>query len=131
MNEIEFLKGMKILQSSYRQDFSEDDIKIWYMQFNNIPANIFYNAITDIIRTSRYMPSISDILNKCEEVQEKKRFTILEFMKSQNYFKTSQEYDKATQWLNTNIIPGWFKQDMKKYQQLKIENKNTILLENK
>ena len=128
MNIQEFLKGMKILQSSYRQDFEEEDIKIWYMQFNTVPANIFYTAITDIVRNSRFMPSISDILNKCDEVKEKKRFAILEFMKTKNYFKNSQEYDKATHWLETNMIPSWFVKDMKKYQQLQIENKNTVLL---
>ena len=36
-------------------------------------------------------------------------------MEKQGYFAVASEYDKASKWLERNIIPAWFKEDMKKY----------------
>lgn len=62
MNKTIFVKGMKILQASYSKNFTEDDLKVWYMQFRNENENLFLEAINRIIKKSRYMPSIADIL---------------------------------------------------------------------
>ena len=115
MSEIEFLKVIKILQASYLKDFDEDAIKIWYIQFKDIKYNILLNAVTSIVRKNKYMPSISEILEECDNASNKVKYDILEKMKKSNYFKTSLEYEKANKWLEKNIIPEWFKNDMKLY----------------
>ena len=115
MSEIEFLKVIKILQASYLKDFDEDTIKIWYIQFKDIKYNILLNAVTSIVRKNKYMPSISEILEECDNASNKVKYDILEKMKKSNYFKTSLEYEKANKWLEKNIIPEWFKNDMKLY----------------
>lgn len=115
MSEIEFLKVIKILQASYLKDFDEDTIKIWYIQFKDIKYNILLNAVTSILRKNKYMPSISEILEECDNASNKVKYDILEKMKKSNYFKSSLEYEKATNWLDKNIIPEWLKNDMKLY----------------
>ena len=39
-------------------------------------------------------------------------------MRSQGYFKTSLEYDKASTFMERGIIPEWFKQDLNKYYKM-------------
>lgn len=70
---------------------------------------------------------------KEEEIKKETQYEIIEKMKNQGYFKTTQEYEKAIMFLNTNIIPKWFIEDMKKYQQdnLQITNKEIKQIENK
>lgn len=69
MEKIEFARGIKILQSCYSRDFTEDDLKIWYMQFKYEEGEIFYKAINKIIRTEKYMPSIAEILNEMKLIE--------------------------------------------------------------
>lgn len=127
MENIEFVKGMKILQGSYSKDFTEDELKIWFIQFQDIKSNIFYKAINNIIRKSKYMPSIAELLEECENVKEKNKFEIIEYMKEQNYFKDETEYNKAISWLEKGIIPNWLKEDMKNYNKLYINQKQLKL----
>lgn len=69
MTKKEFAFGLKILQSSYSRDFSEEDIKIWYMQFKEEDGLTFHKAVKNIIRTSRFMPSIADILYEIKKIE--------------------------------------------------------------
>ena len=128
MTKIDFIKGMKLLQGSYSKDFTEDELQIWYIQFENINTDTFYKAINNIVRTSKFMPSIAEILEKCSEENNTKRFEIIDYMKEQNYFKEETEYNKAITWLEKNIIPEWFKNDMKKYYKKQIEMKEQLKL---
>jgi hypothetical protein len=120
MSEIEFLKVIKILQASYLKDFDEDTIKIWYIQFKDIKYNILFNAVTSIVRKNKYMPSISEILEECDNASNKVKYDILEKMKNSGYFKDISEYDKATKWLESEIIPDWFKEELIKYKDIKL-----------
>jgi hypothetical protein len=115
MTQIEFIKGMKLLQGSYSKDFTDDEIAIWFIQFENVKAEDFYKAVNETIRKSKYMPSIAELLEKCEKVKIYKRYEILEIMKENNYFKTPNEYDKAIMWAENETIPKWLKEDMKKF----------------
>lgn len=69
MNKTSFLKIMKILSSAYNRDFTEDDLTIWYSQFKTENEKVMAQAVKNIIRTSRYMPSIADILNEIRKIQ--------------------------------------------------------------
>jgi hypothetical protein len=120
MTAEEFIKIMKILSLSYSKDFDEDTIKVWYMQFKNIEIEIFKKAINEIIRRNKFMPSIAELLEECEKQNKNKKFSVLEKMKSDGYFKYVSEYDKATKWLESEIIPDWFKEELKKYKDIKL-----------
>lgn len=115
MNEKEFLKGMKILQASYVKDFDTETLDIWYRQLKNINGSIFIKSVEELVTKNKYMPSIAEIIEESNKQQEKSRFKILDIMKADNYFKSPEEYVKATKWLETNIIPSWFKNDMMRY----------------
>lgn len=128
MSEIEFIKCMKILSASYMKDLDEDTIQIWYIQFKNIKYQVLYNSIQKLIKTNKYFPSISQLLDQCSNEKENIKFDILEKMKQDGYFKTLEEYDKANNFLQENIIPSWFREDMKKYYQASLTQNTTLQL---
>lgn|SRR5574344_216691 len=120
MTTEEFIKIMKILSLSYSKDFDEDTIKVWYMQFKNIEFDIFKKSVNEIIQKNKFMPSIAELLEMCEIQRKNKKFNILEKMKNSGYFKDVSEYDKATKWLESEIIPDWFKEELIKYKDIKL-----------
>lgn len=126
MNTIEFTKAMKILTMSYNKDFDEETLKIWYLQFKNINSTVFINAINKKVRESKFMPSIAELLEECEKQKDERKFNILLQMKLDGYFKCNCEYDKAIKFIEENNIPSWLKEDMKKYNQAMIENKQAL-----
>lgn len=129
MKKIEFAEQMKILTMAYSNDYSQQELELWYEYFMDIDYESFKNAIKEIIKTNKFKPSISELLEKCEQSKIKRKFDVLEKMKHDGYFKDGLEYDKAIKWLESGIIPSWFKEDMKKYNQLMIENKQLLLSE--
>ena len=64
MEKINFIKIMKILSSSYNKDFTSDDLQIWFLQFKNEDFENTYKAVNNLIRKSKFMPSIADILHE-------------------------------------------------------------------
>lgn len=128
MTPVEFTKQMKILALSYNKEFDEDTVTIWYEYFKEIKKEILEVSLKQIIMKNKYMPSISEILEECKKQKENTRHEIVEFMNKQGYFKSLDEYDKANKWLNEDIIPNWFVEDMKKYYTNFIEYKNQKLL---
>lgn len=115
MTPIEFAKQMKILTLSYGKEFNEDTITVWYEYFKNINKETLESTIKKIVLKNKYMPSVAELIEEVNKQQEKSRFKILDIMKADNYFKSPEEYVKATKWLETNIIPSWFKNDMMRY----------------
>lgn len=127
MKKIEFAEQMKILTMAYSNDYTQQELELWYEYFVDVDYNSFKNAVKEIIKINKYKPSISELLEKCEKQKESKKLDILLKMKADGYFKTEWEYEKALHWLEIGIIPSWFKEDMKKYNQLMIENKQLLL----
>lgn len=93
--------------------------------YNEKTLNI---AIKNLIRTSKYMPSLNEIIQECDSNKTHNANTILERMKKDGYFKSANELDKAYMWLAKGIIPTWLKEDMKAYQQGLLTS-NTRLIE--
>ena len=127
MDIMEFTKAIKMLSIAYNKDFDEDAVKIWYVNFKDIRIDIFMNTIKNVIKKNKFMPSIAELLDECEKSKTQKKYEILEQMKLDGYFSDGLEYDKAITWLESGIIPNWFKEDMKKYNRLMIENKQMLL----
>lgn len=129
MTKLEFLSAMKDLSSYYLKTFDENVIESWYEIFEKEAEKTFNNAIKEIVKKSKYFPSIAELTQECQKQKQQNAFTILEFMKSQGYFHKSEyaisEYEKACKWLETGNIPEWFKEDMRKYSRQKklLENK--------
>ena len=84
------------------------------------------SAITSIIKKSKFMPSINEILDECNFFKKKSKNKIIELMEKDNYFKSVSEIEKAYKFLENDNIPNWFLKDLKKYGY--VDNYN--LLEN-
>ena len=99
------------------------------------------NAIKEIIKSNKYMPSLSEIINQCEKNRIYQANEIVEKMWQDGYFKKGpygeldeeqayRNYNKTLKFIEKGIIPEWLREDMKKYYSILIANKETKLLEN-
>ena len=73
------------------------------------------NATKEIIRNSKFMPSLNEIIETCEECKVRKTNEVIEKMISAGYFKSVNEIDKAYKFVEEDVIPKWLLVDMKKY----------------
>lgn len=134
MTRLEFLSAMKDLSSYYLKTFDTSVVESWYEIFKEETEKTFNNAIKEIVTRSKYFPSVSELVEECKRQRTINGFAILDYMKSQGYFKESpyaiSEYDKAYKWLEKGVIPEWFKEDMKKYNKQKkmLETKENKIL---
>ena len=125
MNQIEFARAMKRLSSFYFKDFSTDDLMAWYELFKDIKVKTLEQAITDIVKESKFMPNINQLLDKCKSTTNSFYLAIISKMYEDGYFKQGiveldpehemRNYEKACRWVEGGIIPGFLKEDMKKY----------------
>ena len=126
------VKGLTYLGTAYGKEYSKLECEQHYDFLRDYSYKTFVTAIKSIIRKSKFLPKITEILEECENCKEKTKFEVLEFMKRQGYFKAGTEYDKAIKFLERNIIPDWFKEDMKKYyammKQETIGHKETLMI---
>lgn len=125
-----------ILKTAYPyffKDMKEEEIENMVSLYEEMLSS--YNNITlelvakEIIKTKKYLPSISEIIELCEEKRVYKRNEIIELMIKDGYFKNPLEIDKVYMWIGEGIIPSWLKEDMKKYYNKGIETKERKLLE--
>lgn len=72
-------------------------------------------SVRNAIRKCKYMPSLKELIDECEANKTHKYNLIIERMKNDGYFKTSQELDKALKFIDDNTIPNWLMEDMKNY----------------
>lgn len=90
--------------SLYEKELEKYDLKILDDVFKKITS------------TSKFMPSLNEIITYCDEVTKENNLLIIEKMRNDGYFKAPQEYDKILMWLDKGIIPSWFREDMKAYE---------------
>lgn len=106
---------LKIAYPYYFRDLKADEalalIEI-YRENINYPYEIANKSIKNIIRRNKYMPSVAEIVEECEEVQKQNKYEVIEIMKQNNYFANSNEIEKAKKFIDENIIPDWLKKDM-------------------
>ena len=83
-------------------------------------------AIKEIIRNNDYMPTLKQIIDKCEANRISKRNDIIDKMYNDGYFKRGQfceldseqeyrNYHKALKFVEEGIIPDWLLKDMISY----------------
>lgn len=122
MSKEELLKGLTYLGTAYGKEYNKIECEQHYDFLKDYSYETFILAIKSIIRTSKFLPKITELLEECESNKEHARFEILEYMKAMGYFKESgyaiSEYEKAIKWLETGVIPKWFKDDMTRYYKM-------------
>ena len=122
MSEKEFATAMKTLGIAYNREITADVLKVYYEILKTESYSTIKKAISETIKKKSFFPTVSDLLEECKKQRTENGFAILEFMKSQGYFHESEysisEYEKANNWLATGVVPGWFKEDMKRYSEM-------------
>lgn len=121
---------LRIAYPNYFKDFNKEMTLAMVRQYSNYfskyEEDILKLTFYEVIKTSKYMPSIAELIERCERNRKKVAFKILSLMEKDGYFKKSangeldevQEFinrEKAVAWLNSGNIPEWFKKDMNSY----------------
>ena len=132
MTHQQFADSMAYLGIAFGKEYTQEELSVYYDFLKEFTDETLIKAIKKIISTSKFLPKITELVETCEQCKETMKFEVLEYMNLQGYFKSSSEYDKASIWLERNIIPFWFKEDMKKYlkmkQQCQLDNRSTIMI---
>ena len=123
---------LKLAYPSYFNTLSNEELiiltKLYQEELSSFNENTLTTAIKNIIRSSKYMPTLKDILDECNKFKNHNFNAIIERMKRDGYFKNANEVDKIYQWLNEGIIPKWLKDEMKNYISKEITTGETLLL---
>lgn len=124
------LAKLKIAYPYYFKDLSKEDflglVAMYQEQLSEYNEVTLLNAIKSIIKQSKFMPSIKDIIDECESSRKYKYNIVIEKMKADGYFKDPSEIDKTYRFVEKGIIPDWLLEDMKKYGY----DEDKLLLEN-
>lgn len=123
MKQDELVKGLKILGIAYSKEFTQDECVTYYEFLQEYSYDTFKTAVKNIIKKSKFLPKISELVEECEECKEQIRFEVIEFMKTKGYFKDIREYEKTMMWYSKGIIPSWLKEDLNRYYKMMQQDK--------
>ena len=127
MKKEEFIKGLKYLGIVYNKEFDQQQAEVWYDFFKDYDYETFKNAIKESVKTNKFLPNISVIIELCNKHKQDNKLEIIKKMEKDGYFKSGLEYEKAINWFNKGIIPYWFKEDMEKYTTKQLGNTTLVL----
>ena len=132
MTQEQFKDSMAYLGIAYGKEFTAQELTIYYDFLKEFSDETLVKAIKSIIKTSKFLPKITELLEICEKYKEQARFDVLEFMKEKGYFKTPIEYEKATLFMERGIVPKWLQEDINEYYKMmrqdKLDHKETLLI---
>ena len=110
---------LRIAYPYYFKELDEDMliglVKMYQDQIVGYAPQVVMKAIDEIIKRSKFMPTIAEILEECEKNKMSYKIAIIEKMKLDGYFKDSREIEKTYHFIENGVIPYWLLNDMKKY----------------
>lgn len=115
------IKALQIAYPYYFKDLDEESsrafMQLYYSKLKKYRYEIVAKAIDNIISSHDFMPSLAEVLHECDSEMKKYYLVRINEMYKQGYFKTDEEYGKATMWLleNNPMIPKWLKKDVDKF----------------
>lgn len=123
MEHSKLISGMiakfKIAYPYYFKDLKSEEligmISMFQEELSEYNELTISNATKSIIRKNKFMPTLKEIIDECENVRTYKINVIIEKMKKAGYFKDPREIDKTYKFIEEGIIPDWLVEDMKKY----------------
>lgn len=141
----ELVKGLNFLGLAYGKEYNQMEAQQVYEFLKEYDYDTFIKATKEIIRTSKFIPKIADLIEACENQKEVKKREVLDYMRESGYFNLSyrpehkldeaqatRNYMKAVTFLERGIIPDWFREDLNYYynkmHQEQLENKTNKLL---
>lgn len=132
MKDYELVQGMQMLGMAYGKDFTQQECELYYEFLREYSNETFKTAVKNIIRTSKFLPKINELIEACDNAKEQVKFEILEFMRDKGYFKAPIEYEKASLFMERRNVPEWLQKDINEYykvmKQETLEHKETMLL---
>lgn len=124
----ELVKGLSFLGLAYGKEYSQLEAQQIYEFVKEYDYDTFIRATKEIVRTSKFVPKIADLIEVCEKQKEVKKREILDYMKEEGYFylsyrpehkldeaQATRNYMKAINFLERGIIPDWFREDINYY----------------
>ena len=134
MTQEQFKDSMAYLGIAYGKEFTQQELIIYYDFLKEFNDDILVKAIKNIIKKSKYLPKITEILEECEKCKEQTRYEVIEFMREKGYFKALIEYEKATLFMERGLVPEWLQEDINKYYKMMkqdmLDHKETLLIGN-
>lgn len=139
----ELVKGLNFLGLAYGKEYNQMEAQQIYEFVKEYDYDTFIKATKEIIRKSKFLPKIADLIEACDKYKESARKDVIDYMRSVGYFKYSaygevteehafRNYSKALRFIELGIIPDWLQEDIDYYvnqmQQLKLQNKESKLL---
>lgn len=67
MNKEDFKRQLGKIQVAYNKKFTQEEARMWFQEFQNIPAEEFGKTVDQIIKTNKFTPKIADIKAKISE----------------------------------------------------------------
>lgn len=128
MKKEEFIKCMTYLGMAYNKAYSKFELEQHYEFLSEYSYEELKKAIKDIIKASKFLPKINELIEECENVKKENKLNILETMKNDGYFKNEWEYEKVSKFLKSGIIPEWFNNDMNNYSEEQLTNSERLYL---
>lgn len=109
----------KIAYPYYFEKLTDEEfvglLSLYNDQLSMYSCEALENAFNVIVRTSKFMPTIQEIIEKCEKYKTDKKLYIVEVMKKAGYFKADCEIEKTIHFIEEKNIPDWLLKDMKKF----------------
>lgn len=142
LTHLTFIKCMKYLNACYSKSMDQEQLESWFEYFSDISYSTLNNAIKEIVKESKYFPTISQLRDKCKEANKKYIIAIIDKMKESGYFKKGVEeltdshalrsYEKTLMWLDEGNLPEFVENDIKEFlkQNKLIDQKDKKLLDN-
>lgn len=116
---------LKIAYPYYFKEMEEEDsrafLSLYSKKLKDFEYQVAAKAIDEIITKSKFMPTLSEVLEECNRQKRIYYKTVIDEMYKSKYFATDQEYGKALTWLfeEKPIIPSWLQQDIIKFKNQK------------
>ena len=123
MTEQEIIKGLTYLGVSYGKTFTPQECQIYHDFLKDYSYETFVTAIKNIIKTSKFLPKITELIEACEGAKIQTRFDVIEYMNQIGYFKHPREYEKATLFMERGIVPEWLQNDINTYYKMMVNNR--------
>lgn len=118
MRDFELVQGLQMLGMAYGKEFSQQECELYYEFLQGYTYETFKTAIKNIIKSSKFLPKVTDIIEACEGAKTQTRFDVVEFMKQMGYFKHIKEYEKTILFMERGIVPEWLQNDINTYYKM-------------
>lgn len=134
------LMKLKIAYQYYFKDMPSDEfiglISIYKDALSDYNDTTIEAAISKIIKTNKYMPSVAEVIEECNKSLCYKSNQIIQKMYDSGYFhinvtddQAKLNYQKALMFVEKRIVPKWLVMDMKDYEEKLLNNQSSKTLE--